>query len=176
MTHYFTLIPLILMNLSTFYVYIGWWPFMAIAEVLKNIAVGPFFYIQLYYIILGLCSISYRGGRCILPPLVFLSFSLIFFLRYFLCVRMLASDPVQIPAPDKDVCTGMAKGQGQSEDVVWYQDLLTRLPEEVYLGTVFLLQALDSNLVIRNHGPPDAPVCGPHQIDGNPIIDLSVLP
>ena len=32
---------------------------------------------------------------------------------------------------DRAVCTEMANGLGQSEEVVWYYNLLARLPEEV---------------------------------------------
>ena len=70
------------------------------------------------YIILGLWYISLRGVRCNLPPIVCLSISFQSSLRYFMCVQMLAGGPVYISVPDRAVCTGMAKGLGQSEDVV----------------------------------------------------------
>ena len=51
-----------------------------------------------------------------------------------------------------------------------------RLPEEVETGSVFPLRVLDANLVRRHHGPPDAPVCGLHQSDGNPTLYVSSRP
>ena len=68
----------------------------------------------------------------------------------------------------------MAEGLGRSEDVVWYWDILARLLEDVEPGAVFPLQALYNNIVLRHPGPPDAPVCGPHQSDGDPTLNVSV--
>ena len=35
---------------------------------------------------------------------------------------------------------------------------------------------LYANFVRWNPGPPYAPVCGPHQRDGNPTLDVSACP
>ena len=67
----------------------------------------------------------------------------------------------------------MAKGLGRGEGFAWTWDLSARLPEEVDPGAVLPLQAMDANLVIRNPGTPDAPVCGPHQSDDDPNLDVS---
>ena len=48
-----------------------------------------------------------------------------------------------------------------------------RLPECVYPGAVFLLQALDTNPMQRHPGTPDAQMCGPEQSGGNPTLDVS---
>ena len=40
-------------------------------------------------------------------------------------------------------------------------------------GSVLSLQALDVYPVQRHPGPPDTPVCGPYQSDGDPTLDLS---
>ena len=37
-------------------------------------------------------------------------------------------------------------------------------------------KGLDTNRVHRHPGPPDAPVCGPHQIDVDPTRDVSARP
>ena len=74
------------------------------------------------------------------------------------------------------ICADMGKGLGQSEGIVWYYDLLAHLPEEVESGTIFPLQAMDTNLVRQNPGPLDAPVCVPHQSYGDPTIDVSARP
>ena len=55
-------------------------------------------------------------------------------------------------------------------------NLSALLPEDVDPGGVFPLQAMYTNLVRRHPGPPDAPVCGPHQSDGDPTIDVSARP
>ena len=38
------------------------------------------------------------------------------------------------------------------------------------------MQELDTNLVRRHPGPPDAPMCGLHQSDGAPTLDVSASP
>ena len=35
---------------------------------------------------------------------------------------------------------------------------------------------MDADFVRRNPGPPDAPVCGLHQSDGDPTLDVSARP
>ena len=77
---------------------------------------------------------------------------------------------------DYSVCPGMAKVLGRGEGLSWPGNLSTCLPEEVEPGSVFPLQELDANLVLRHPGPPDAPLCGPHQSDGDPNIDVSARP
>ena len=52
----------------------------------------------------------------------------------------------------------------------------TRLYEQVDLLAVLLLQALHADLMWCPPGPLDAPICGPHQSDGNPTIDISARP
>ena len=56
------------------------------------------------------------------------------------------------------------------------QGISWRLPEEVDPGSIFPLWAVGANIVRRNLGPMDAPVCGPHQCDGDLTLDVSVLP
>ena len=53
---------------------------------------------------------------------------------------------------------------------------MERLHEEVELVAVFPLQALEADIVRQYPGPPDAPVCGPHQSDGDPTLDVSACP
>ena len=53
---------------------------------------------------------------------------------------------------------------------------MERLPEQVESGAVFPTQALDADIVRRHPGPPDAPVCVPHQSDGGPTIDVCARP
>ena len=65
---------------------------------------------------------------------------------------------------------------GRGEGVAWLWDLLARLPEEVEPGAILPLQALDANLMHWHPGPPDAPVCGPHQSDGNRTLDVYTRP
>ena len=67
---------------------------------------------KLNSIILGVCYISLMAVTCALPPLVCLNVSLIFSIRYFYCVRLLAVGLVYILVPAKAVCTGIAKGFG----------------------------------------------------------------
>ena len=50
------------------------------------------------------------------------------------------------------------------------------LIEELDPGAVLPLQPLETNLVRRHLVTPDTPVCGPHQIDGDPTIDVSARP
>ena len=47
----------------------------------------------------------------------------------------------------------MAKGLRRSEDVVWSQDMLARLPEEFYPDSIFQLWTLDNNIVRQHLGP-----------------------
>ena len=68
--------------------------------------------------------------------------------------------------------TGLRRGEGFS----WPGDLLAHLPEEVDPCAVFPLQALGANCLRRHPGPPDVPVCGPHQSDGNLTLDVSAHP
>ena len=70
----------------------------------------------------------------------------------------------------------MAKGLGRGEGLSWPGDLSARLHEEVDTGNFFPLQALDANLVRRNPGTLDAPVCDLHQSDGDTDIDISERP
>ena len=51
-----------------------------------------------------------------------------------------------------------------------------RLPEKVDPGAVFPLRALVTNFVHRHPGTPDTPVCGLHQSDGDPTLDISAGP
>ena len=50
------------------------------------------------------------------------------------------------------------------------------LPEYVEPGAVFPLWALNAYLMRRHPGTPDTLMCGPHQSDGNPTLDVSVRP
>ena len=50
---------------------------------------------------------------------------------------------------------------------------LERLLEEVYSGAVLPLQALHTDIMCPPTGPLDAPVCGLHQSDGNPTLEIS---
>ena len=70
----------------------------------------------------------------------------------------------------------IAKVLGRVEGLSWTGDISARLPEYVEPGAVFPLQALDANIVRRHPGPLDAPVCDPHQIDGDPDIYVSTRP
>ena len=54
--------------------------------------------------------------------------------------------------------------------------LPSRLSEQVEPGAFLPLQAMYADLVWRHLGSLDAPVCGPHQSDGNPDLDVSALP
>ena len=55
-------------------------------------------------------------------------------------------------------------------------DIPERLSEQVDPDAVLPLRVMYADIVIRYPGPPDAPVCGPHQIYGNPTLDISALP
>ena len=55
-------------------------------------------------------------------------------------------------------------------------DIPAHLYEQVEPGAVLPLRAMYADLVRRQPGPPDAPVCGPHQNDGNPTLDVSECP
>ena len=65
---------------------------------------------------------------------------------------------------------------GQDKGLSWTGNQLSRLHEGVEPGAVFPLQTMDANLVRRHPGPPDAPVCGLHQSDGNLTLDISTRP
>ena len=62
-------------------------------------------------------------------------------------------------------------GRGRGFDMSG--DLPARIYEQVNTSAILPLRALDADLVLQHHGPPDAPVCGPHQSDGDPNIDVS---
>ena len=51
-----------------------------------------------------------------------------------------------------------------------------RLLEEVDPGAVFPLRVLETILVRRHPGTLDALVCGLHQSDGDPTLDVSARP
>ena len=70
----------------------------------------------------------------------------------------------------------MAKGLGRGGGFSWPRYLSARLPEEVDPGDVFTLRALDANHMRRHPGPPDAPVCGPHQSDSDPNLVVYAHP
>ena len=70
----------------------------------------------------------------------------------------------------------MSKGMGWGEVLSWPGVFLARLPGEVDTRAVFLLRALDANIVFRNPGPWYAPVCGLHQSDGDPTRDVYARP
>ena len=50
------------------------------------------------------------------------------------------------------------------------------LPERVLPGAVFPLWALHADPMLRCPGSPDSPMCGPHQSDGNPNLDVTARP
>ena len=89
---------------------------------------------------------------------------------------MLTGGLLWIPVPAEAVCTGMAKRLGRGEGVSCIWDLLDRLPKEVDPVAVFPLHMMDANPVRWTLYPPDAPVCGPHQSDGDPTLDVSARP
>ena len=70
----------------------------------------------------------------------------------------------------------MAKVLVQGEGFSWTGDISERLPEEFDPGAVFPIQVLNDNLVHWHPGPQYSPVCGPHQSDYNPNIDVSARP
>ena len=55
-------------------------------------------------------------------------------------------------------------------------DIPAHLYEQVEPGAVLPLRVMYGDLVRRKPGPPDAPVCGPHQNYGNPTLDVSEFP
>ena len=82
-----------------------------------------------------------------------------------------------IPVQSKAFCPMMAnRVLGHIEDIFRSLDILARLPEQVDPGAVLSLQELDTNYVLQHHRPPDAPVCGQYQSDGNPTIEVSARP
>ena len=70
----------------------------------------------------------------------------------------------------------MDKGLGQGEGLTWPLDISALLLEEVDPSAVFPLRALDANIVRWHPGPMDASVCGPHQSDSKPTLDVSAHP
>ena len=50
---------------------------------------------------------------------------------------------------------------------------LVCLLEEYQSSAVLPIRALQADIIFQNPGPLDAPVCGPHQSDGNPNFDVS---
>ena len=69
----------------------------------------------------------------------------------------------------------MAKGLGLGKGFYWLWDISARLPEEVDLLAFFPLKVLDAYIVRQHIGPPDAPMCGPHQSDGDPTLEIYTL-
>ena len=53
---------------------------------------------------------------------------------------------------------------------------MTRLPEQVEPSTIFLLRAMDDDLLHQHHGNPDASVYGPHQSYDDPTIGVFTRP
>ena len=51
-----------------------------------------------------------------------------------------------------------------------------RLPEQVQPDAVFPLWELNTDPMLRHPESPDAPMCGPHQSDGNPTLDVTARP
>ena len=70
----------------------------------------------------------------------------------------------------------MAKGLGRGDGFYWPGDILERLLEDVEPGAVSPLQAPAANIVRRHPVPPYALVCGQHQSDGDPTLDISARP
>ena len=83
---------------------------------------------------------------------------------------------LMIPVPALAVCSGMYKGLGRGEGFDWEWIPTACLPEYVEPVAVFPLRALGTYHVRRQPGPPDETVCGPHQSDGDPTIDVSTCP
>ena len=60
--------------------------------------------------------------------------------------------------------------------VGWGENLICgveRLPEQRQAGPDFPLRSLHTDFLCRHLWPSDAPVCGPHQSDCNPTLDVS---
>ena len=103
-----------------------------------------------------------RGGRCTLPLFVYLN-GYPYSHSGILCL-------VEIPVMSKAFFSGMAKGVWGRERTLpglrisWcaYLKKLSPSPSSHY-----------TNCLRRHLGPLHAPVCGPHQSDGDPNIDVS---
>ena len=91
-------------------------------------------------------------------------------------VGLLSGELLWIPIPDLAVCPGVSKGLGRGEGFACTWSCTSRLPEYVDPGAIFPLRAMDAYPVRRRPGHPDAPVCGPHQCDGDPTLDVSARP
>ena len=50
------------------------------------------------------------------------------------------------------------------------------LSEQVEPGAILPLQAMHDDPMCHHPGPPDAPVCVPHQSDDNPTVGVSACP
>ena len=76
-------------------------------------------------------------------------------------------------------CGGLGHQSQYICGVVWggscagFGVFLARLSNQVDPGVIVPLQDLHDTLMYRHPGPPDAPVCGPHQSYGNPTLDVS---
>ena len=77
-----------------------------------------------------------------------------------------------VAIPAQDVSPYVSKGLGKVEASLGL-DISRCLLEQVDLGAVFSLRALDTDLVHPHPGTPDEPVCGPHQSDGDHTLDIS---
>ena len=70
----------------------------------------------------------------------------------------------------------MSKGLVWDGGFSWYWGPLASLLEYIEPDAVFLLQEMDACPLRRHPGPPDALVCGPHQSDGDPTLDVPACP
>ena len=117
-----------------------------------------------------------KGGWCPLYPLVLRSGSILCLIRSCRFYHLPDSALIYIAETDYAISSDVSKGLGQGGVLAWSGDITSRLPEQVEPGAIFPLRALDSDLVRQHPGPPDATVCGLHQIDGDPTIDVSAHP
>ena len=97
-------------------------------------------------------------------------------LKYLVVTCCFLGTSLRIPVLALAVCSGIFKGLGWGGGFDWDWVPSEFLPEYVEPCAVFPLRALYDYPVRRHHGPPDAPVCGPHQIDGNSTLDVSARP
>ena len=83
---------------------------------------------------------------------------------------------IQILVLDQAVSSDVAKGMGRGGGFNLSGVIVACLQEQVEPGAVFPLQAMNAALVRRHPGFLDSLMCGLHQSDGDPTLDVSARP
>ena len=124
---------------------------------------------------MGWCYISSRGADVPCTTLServgpsFALFGHVCTTSFFLVLYLLLLFRIR---PSGPIYLRVGRGRGFAR----YGYLLAHQYEQIKRGVILPLQAMYADIVRWHPGPPDAMVCGLHQSDGNPTLDVNANP